>query len=258
MTVDAHDQLEKNFNPVGRIFYSASTMICTPSSRSHEVGRHGDAVQPRPRGQALRHIVPAATVLLAAACGSATPASSVPPGQHAAGEPSIVVTEAFGDPHVGDLAPDFELPDQDGRPVKLSAARGSVVVLAFVASFCPFSKAEQPYLAKLAADYAGRPDVKVIAIGIAEPERGYREYLARMPMALPVLHDEGGAVALRYTPPGAQPQFKDRTQALVTSNLVIDRTGRIRFFTVLDTVRFDATMSHVRRAVDALLAEHTG
>ncbi len=34
----AHDELEKNLNPVGRIFYSASTMICTPASRSQEVG----------------------------------------------------------------------------------------------------------------------------------------------------------------------------------------------------------------------------
>ena len=34
----AHDDLEKNFNPVGRIFYSASTMICTPASKSQEVG----------------------------------------------------------------------------------------------------------------------------------------------------------------------------------------------------------------------------
>jgi ubiquinone/menaquinone biosynthesis C-methylase UbiE len=34
----AHDALEKNLNPVGRIFYSASTMICTPASKSQEVG----------------------------------------------------------------------------------------------------------------------------------------------------------------------------------------------------------------------------
>jgi SAM-dependent methyltransferase len=34
----AHDELEKNLNPVGRIFYGASTMICTPASRSQEVG----------------------------------------------------------------------------------------------------------------------------------------------------------------------------------------------------------------------------
>ncbi|WP_421880897.1 class I SAM-dependent methyltransferase [Methylibium sp.] len=34
----ANDALEDNLNPVGRIFYSASTMICTPASRSQEVG----------------------------------------------------------------------------------------------------------------------------------------------------------------------------------------------------------------------------
>lgn len=34
----ANDKLEENLNPLGRIFYSASTMICTPASRAQEVG----------------------------------------------------------------------------------------------------------------------------------------------------------------------------------------------------------------------------
>lgn len=34
----AGDHVEDNLNPVGRIFYSASTMICTPASKSQEVG----------------------------------------------------------------------------------------------------------------------------------------------------------------------------------------------------------------------------
>lgn len=34
----AHDDLADNLNPVGRVFYSASTMICTPASLSQEVG----------------------------------------------------------------------------------------------------------------------------------------------------------------------------------------------------------------------------
>ena len=34
----ANDALEDNLNPIGRIFYSASTCICTPASRSQEVG----------------------------------------------------------------------------------------------------------------------------------------------------------------------------------------------------------------------------
>ncbi|MGH9775371.1 MAG: class I SAM-dependent methyltransferase [Candidatus Acidiferrales bacterium] len=34
----AHDRLEENLNPIGRLFYSASTLLCTPASRSQEVG----------------------------------------------------------------------------------------------------------------------------------------------------------------------------------------------------------------------------
>lgn len=34
----ANDQVEQNMNPVGRLYYSASTMICTPASLSQEVG----------------------------------------------------------------------------------------------------------------------------------------------------------------------------------------------------------------------------
>lgn len=34
----ANDRLEDNLTPIGRVFYSASTFICTPASRSQEVG----------------------------------------------------------------------------------------------------------------------------------------------------------------------------------------------------------------------------
>ncbi|HZP00113.1 MAG TPA: class I SAM-dependent methyltransferase [Terriglobia bacterium] len=34
----ANDRVEENLNPVGRMFYSASTMICTPASKAQEVG----------------------------------------------------------------------------------------------------------------------------------------------------------------------------------------------------------------------------
>ena len=35
----AGDRLEDNCNPVGRMFYAASTFICTPNSLSQDVGR---------------------------------------------------------------------------------------------------------------------------------------------------------------------------------------------------------------------------
>jgi SAM-dependent methyltransferase len=34
----ANDRVEENLNPVGRIYYSASTLLCTPASKSQEVG----------------------------------------------------------------------------------------------------------------------------------------------------------------------------------------------------------------------------
>jgi SAM-dependent methyltransferase len=34
----AHDAVENNLNPIGRVFYSVSTLVCTPASLSQEVG----------------------------------------------------------------------------------------------------------------------------------------------------------------------------------------------------------------------------
>ncbi len=34
----ASDQLKDNLTPVGRVYYSFSTLLCTPCSRSQEVG----------------------------------------------------------------------------------------------------------------------------------------------------------------------------------------------------------------------------
>jgi peroxiredoxin len=167
------------------------------------------------------------------------------------------VTPEMGSPHPGDAAPDFELTDQRGAKVKLSDLRGSVVVLAFVTSWCPFSQAEQPHLASLADQYRGQ-NVKVLAVDIKEADEGYARYLARVPMPIPVLRDRTGEVVASYTPDRAQPAIKDRAAVLVTSNLVIDAGGRIRFFTMADTANFDADLVFVRRAVDDLLRSASG
>jgi hypothetical protein len=53
----ANDRVEDNLNPVGRVFYSASTMICTPCSKAQEVGR---ALGAQAGEAALREIVTAA------------------------------------------------------------------------------------------------------------------------------------------------------------------------------------------------------
>jgi hypothetical protein len=69
---NAADRLEDNLNPVGRMFYAASTMVCTPASRAQDVGpalgaqageqrarsRYGGRLQPLAPGLQTRlHLV---------------------------------------------------------------------------------------------------------------------------------------------------------------------------------------------------------
>jgi peroxiredoxin len=209
----------------------------------------------RPARQALGVAV---LLCAAAACAAVAGCAGVqsPPAAPAptADEASIAVTPAMGSPHAGDAAPDFELADQQGARVRLSSLRGSVVVLAFVTSWCPFSEAEQPHLAALAEAYRGR-NVKVLAVDIKEGDAGYAKYMGRVAMPIPVLRDTTGEVVASFTPAHAQPDVRDRSTVLVTSNLVIDPEGRIRFFTMADTLHFDAELVHLRRTVDALLVK---
>jgi peroxiredoxin len=195
-----------------------------------------------------------AAVSVAACGGTRAPAEAPSAAAQSPGPTtaSIAVTPEMGSPHPGDAAPDFELADQNGAKVKLSDLRGSVVVLAFVTSWCPFSRAEQPHLASLAEQYRGQ-NVKIVAVDIKESHEGYAKYLARVPMTIPVLRDRTGDVVASFTPDRAQPAVKDRSAVLVTSNLVIDPAGRIRFFTMVDTANFDAELVFVRRAVEDLL-----
>jgi peroxiredoxin len=205
----------------------------------------------------LPFVLPAVLALgCGGAGGAAAPAAASAPDPTPA-EPSIAVTPEMGTPHVGDAAPDFDLVAQDGSHVKLSSLRGSVVLLAFVTSWCPFSQAEQPNLKALAGDYAGK-NVKFVAVDIKENDAGYQKYLGRVSMPFPVLHDAGGDVTASFTPDHAQPAIKDRSTVLVTSNLVLDPQGKIVFFTMVDTVHFDARLVHARRAIDAELARAGG
>jgi len=194
-----------------------------------------------------------AFVLALSACGGAGTAKSAPPV--AQGEAAIPgwVTPSMGKPGVGDTAPDFDLADGAGNRVKLSSLRGSVVVMQFGASFCPFSKAELPHLNQLAKDYAGR-NVKVLLVDVDEAEPEYKEYSSRMPLTLTMLRDEGGNVAKTYAPDHAQLAIKKRQFVMIPSNLIIDPDGKIAFYTLLDSDHFDAELVALRKKLDGVLA----
>lgn len=63
----ANDRVEDNLNPIGRIFYNASLLICTPTSLSQE----GGAALGAEAGEAeLREAVTAASAVENSTCGS--------------------------------------------------------------------------------------------------------------------------------------------------------------------------------------------
>ncbi len=65
---------------------------------------------------------------------------------------------------LGSIAPDFRLPDTDGKQVSLSDFAGAPAVLvAFICNHCPFVKHIQAAFAQLARDYQAK-GVAVIAI----------------------------------------------------------------------------------------------
>jgi peroxiredoxin len=69
-------------------------------------------------------------------------------------------------PRVGRIAPDFVLPDYEGRAVRLSDFRGKVVFLNFWATWCTACEREMPDMQRLARKYPD--DVVVLAINRGE------------------------------------------------------------------------------------------
>jgi peroxiredoxin Q/BCP len=97
----------------------------------------------------------------------------------------------------GALAPDFELPDQDGRAVKLSDLRGQTVVLFF------YPKAETPGCTAQACGvrdhYAEYAAAGTVVLGISpDPVAKLKRFQEKHALGFPLLSDVDHAVAESY------------------------------------------------------------
>lgn len=96
--------------------------------------------------------------------------------------------------------------------------------------------------------------VQVLVIDVKEPKATAANWAQRMKFTFPVLLDPDGKTATAYAPPGVQPDLA-RDQVPIASNLIIDKEGRIRFYSLLDSANFDAKLVALRDRLDQLLAE---
>ena len=123
----------------------------------------------------------------------------------------------------GDEAPDFELPDQDGRPVRLSSLRGRRVVLYF------YPRADTPGCTAQACairDRAAEFDAAgATVLGVSpDPVPRLRRFADRHGLPFTLLSDEDHAVAEAY---GTWVEKRGGRMGIERSTFVIDAGGRI-------------------------------
>jgi len=158
-----------------------------------------------------------------------------------------------GESPLGGRAPGFRLAELDGGEIDLAELDGKIVVVHFATTWCPFCNVEAPHLERLHRAYRDR-GVEVVIVDVAEDPELIRGWRDRWQLTLPVLLDADGAVAANYAPAGTLPDLP-RDQVMIASNLLIDREGRIRFFSLLDTKAFDAKLVQLTARLDEVLAE---
>jgi len=94
--------------------------------------------------------------------------------------------------------------------------------------------------------------VQALIIDVMETPEATASWAQRSKFTFPVILDQDGKVAEAYAPADALPDLP-RNQVPIASNLIIDREGKIQFYTLLDTTRFDARLIALQERLDQLL-----
>jgi peroxiredoxin Q/BCP len=126
----------------------------------------------------------------------------------------------------GDAAPDFTLPDQDGKDVSLSDLRGETVVLYF------YPRADTPGCTTQACgirdrsgDYAAA-GARVIGVSPDEPA-ALKKFAGRYDLGFTLLGDTDHAVADAYGAWGEKSMYGKKYMGMLRSTFIIDAKGKI-------------------------------
>jgi peroxiredoxin Q/BCP len=126
----------------------------------------------------------------------------------------------------GQEAPDFELPDQDGNPVRLSGLRGAPVVLYF------YPKADTPGCTTQAcgirdhrADYEA---AGVTVLGVSpDPVAKVKGFHDKRDLNFTLLADADHAVAEEYGVWGEKSLYGKKYMGVARATFIIDAEGRV-------------------------------
>jgi len=94
--------------------------------------------------------------------------------------------------------------------------------------------------------------VQAIVINVLETKAVATAWTKKLEWTIPVLCDLDGKVSTRYAPEGVLPDLP-RDQIPIASNLIIDREGKIQFYSLLDSRNFDAKLIALTARLDELL-----
>jgi peroxiredoxin Q/BCP len=124
----------------------------------------------------------------------------------------------------GDKAPDFELLDQDGRPLKLSDFRGQRVVLYF------YPKADTPGCTTQACgvrDHIAEYDAAgAVVLGVSpDPVAKVKKFHDKFSLGFPLLADEDHAVAEAYGVWVEKSMYGRKYKGNERTTFVIDAAG---------------------------------
>ena len=126
---------------------------------------------------------------------------------------------------VGDQAPDFELPDQDRQPVRLSSFRGSknVVVVFYPLSFTGTCQGELCALRDGIDDFSG-DDVQTLAISV-DSSAVHKRWAEDQGYAFPLLADfwPHGEVARAYG------VFDEASGLAQRGTFIVDKGGKVAY-----------------------------
>ena len=106
----------------------------------------------------------------------------------------------------GRTAPEFELKDLEGQPVRLSDYRGQVVVINFWAIWCGYCRTEMPVL-QAAYDRYQDSGLVVLAVDVMDRKDPVVEYVREAGLTFPVLLDASGQVSTQYRVRGLPTTF---------------------------------------------------